>query len=73
MTPSHFVRVCRWPRRQVYAACASLTASRRNEGPGRAVRRKATRAQSRRDFQQVRDLRGDTRFQQRPDGKVPRV
>ena len=54
MTPSQIGRVWRWPRRQVYAACANLTASRRNEGPGRAVRRKATGAQSRRDFQQVR-------------------
>jgi hypothetical protein len=53
-------------RRQVYAVCASLTAFRRNEGPGRAVRREATGAQSRR-LSANPSLRGCPRFQQWPD------
>jgi hypothetical protein len=65
MKPSHLV-VLRWPRRQVYAVCASLTASRRNESPGRAVRRKTTGAQSRSTFSSP-SLRGNTHFQQRPE------
>ena len=67
MTPSQFVRVWRWSRRQVYAVCASLTASRRNEGA------KSDRGAVKERLSASPSLRGDVRFQQRPECKIPPV
>jgi len=73
MTPSQFVRVWRWPRRQVYAACASLTASRRNEGPRSCCQAESDWGAVKERLSASPSLRGDVRFQQRPERKIPPV